>query len=321
MFSSLSPWIISLSKIQRYQFYKGNYFIINASSCTRVSVTRGFGTNIVFQIFWGWVRGDTAGNEKVCVTNWGKGQRGKLCADKERRGDEGTAEKENCKNAELKGLEAQNQHLCKHSKMLGTHTHTPEHKYAVLLQHCHEYLPYQDVILGRVGSWNSNSLLRCEAITWSTRARLITWTGSATSHFLLRSSRITRVGHFTTPSWQRPFPTLIQHTQTHTNLTLVFAFANFLTFNKAFHKAFTKCCQRSVGYKPLSLFYSAVFGCLFLLICLNSCEGLSKSTSRLIYCLGGWAHICLFLKQNSHPRSRSKSSVHKRLQHHTEVFV
>lgn len=31
------------------------------------------------------------------------------------------------KNAELKGLEEQNQHLCKHSEELATHTHTRTH--------------------------------------------------------------------------------------------------------------------------------------------------------------------------------------------------
>lgn len=44
-------------------------------------------------------------------------------------GDEGTAERENKKknsekNAELRGLEEQNQHLCKRSEELAPHTHT-----------------------------------------------------------------------------------------------------------------------------------------------------------------------------------------------------
>lgn len=50
-----------------------------------------------------------------------------------------------------------------------------------------------------------------EAITWSNRARLITWTGSGTSYFLFRSSRITGVGPFYYPfmpgTFLRPNPT------------------------------------------------------------------------------------------------------------------
>lgn len=103
--------------------------------------------------------------------------------------------------------------------ILYIHTHTPVHSHPAL----YKYLPYQDVILGRVGSWNRDSLLRCEAITWSNRAQLITWTrdGSATSHFLLRPSWIKTVAvFFTTHSCQRPLTTLILHTQGRSALVI-----------------------------------------------------------------------------------------------------
>lgn len=145
------------------------------------------------------------------------------------------------KNAELKGLEEQNQHLCKHSEELTTHTfaHTNTHLYTgiqrVLLLHRYLYLPYRDVILGRVLSWNSDSLLHCEAITWSNRAQLITWTGSATSHlYHLPSQIITyhrNLAIFTTHSCQGPLAKLILHTETetHTKCSTSFPLANPLT--------------------------------------------------------------------------------------------
>lgn len=137
-------------------------------------------------------------NKKVCVTNWGKWRGGKPGGNEEgeRRWGQGWEKCVLKKNAELKGLEEQNQHSCKHSKELTTHSHMRAHTHAhlytgiqwVLPWHRLVYLPYQNVILGRVCSRNSDSLLHCEAITWSNRARLIAWTGSATSHSLLRSS-------------------------------------------------------------------------------------------------------------------------------------
>lgn len=85
--------------------------------------------------------------------------------------------------------------------------HTHAHLYTgiqwVLPWHRLVYLPYQNVILGRVCSRNSDSLLHCEAITWSNRARLIAWTGSATSHSLLRSSRIIGIWTFFPPTHAR----------------------------------------------------------------------------------------------------------------------
>ena len=98
---------------------------------------------LFFLVFLAGLEGAEGGNEKVCVTNWGKGRGGKLCGNEERRGDEGTAEGgKSVKKCRAEGFgraeSALMQTLWGASR---THTHTDAHTRTHTHTHTHTHTP------------------------------------------------------------------------------------------------------------------------------------------------------------------------------------